>query len=131
VTPFGPSHSYVDREVPADEIARARKRARFAGFQSRATPGTTQELCCATCGSAYRVQASIAPTSRFCSRPCANVGKRTGRPSARRVTAADVIAIRRRCDAGEFQNVVAKAFGVSPTTVSKIVGGKSWKAVGL
>lgn len=43
-----------------------------------------------------------------------------------RLTEADVVEIRRRCDAGEVQSVIAKDYGISRVTVSHINVRRLW-----
>lgn len=46
-----------------------------------------------------------------------------------KLTNADVIEIRRTCNAGERCNIVAKRFGVKTETVSNIVNRKTWRHI--
>lgn len=47
--------------------------------------------------------------------------KKTGLPGI-----PEVIAIRKRSASGESQLSLSKAFGVSPSTISKVVSGSRW-----
>lgn len=46
-----------------------------------------------------------------------------------KLTAADVVSIRRRCAAGESQAALAREFGVNHSNVSMIVNRKTWRTV--
>jgi hypothetical protein len=56
-----------------------------------------------------------------------NCGER--HPCAK-LTEADVIEIRRRCAAGEYQRTVARRFGVSQSTVSAAHNRRTWRHLG-
>lgn len=45
-----------------------------------------------------------------------------------KLTAADVVEIKRRCFAGELQKTVAQSYGIQQGTVSKIVRDQRWSA---
>jgi hypothetical protein len=52
-----------------------------------------------------------------------------GEQRAEKLTALDVAEIRRRCRSGERQSVLAAAFGVNQSHVSRITRGLGWKHV--
>lgn len=54
------------------------------------------------------------------------VGERNGHA---KLTAADVVEIRRRMSAGEMRKSVAAAFKVNPATITRIIKGEGWRHV--
>lgn len=53
MTLFGPSKPYVDRVVPADEIARAIKRTKQREAEMRMTGSRRMAVQCHACGASY------------------------------------------------------------------------------
>jgi hypothetical protein len=84
------------------------------------------ERTCAGCGTpfpAYR-------TERFCSPRCAGRSRRPGHPAAK-LTTEIVADARRRFRAGESIAALARAAGVSESTMRRAVRGEGWRHVDL